>query len=118
MKTAGLAIAWNWEFDEDFILGVERESKLRSISTYQITTHNLRPTLQDIRSGELAFKAFYDRASDADQAFLPLVEVLDQPAIRVINPHRHVTHAIDKATMHLEFITHGLDVPLTIILPP
>ncbi|HEV8537882.1 MAG TPA: hypothetical protein VGR15_03065 [Bacteroidota bacterium] len=118
MSSFGLAIAWEWEFDDDFICGIERECRSRDISTYQITPHNLPDVLLRIQRGELSFQAFYDRASDVDETFLALVRLLDQPSVRVINPHDRVRHAIDKATMHLEFITNGLQVPYTIILSP
>jgi hypothetical protein len=35
-----------------------------------------------------------------------------------INPQEQARWSLDKATMHLEFITAGLDTPHTIILPP
>lgn len=113
-----LAIAWNWEFDHDFIFGIEYACAQRGITTYQITPHNLTHVLYELQSGVLTFRSFYDRASDADESFLPLVKQLQKPGIKVINPHHLVLHAIDKATMHLEFITQGLLVPYTIILPP
>jgi len=37
---------------------------------------------------------------------------------RIFNPYKNVLHAIDKASMHLEFITAGLNVPYSIIIPP
>jgi hypothetical protein len=113
-----LIIAWNWEFDEDFVHGIERECALRGISTYRVDPYNLGEAIDGVREGDILFHAFFDRASDADPAFLKLVEVLRKPDIRVINPHDRVAHAIDKATMHLELITNGIHVPNTIILPP
>jgi hypothetical protein len=118
MQTFGLAIAWEWEFDEDFVHGIERECHKRDISTYQILPRNLSDVVKRIEDNDLAFHALYDRASDVDESFLMLVKLLDHESVRAINPHHHVVHAIDKATMHLEFLTHGLLVPTTIILPP
>lgn len=118
MQRFGLAIAWEWEFDEDFVHGVERECHKRKITTYRITPKNLADVIKRTERRELAFHAFYDRASDVDESFLHLVRLLNHESIRVINPHHLVAHAIDKATMHLEFITHGLLVPHTIILSP
>jgi hypothetical protein len=43
---------------------------------------------------------------------------MEEHATCLINPYHRVVHAIDKATMHLEFITKGIYVPSTIILPP
>src|SRR5437867_892506 len=116
MKQADLAIAWNWEFDDDYVRGIERECHARQISTYQITPANLSGVLRHLTDGEIRFRAFYDRASDADEAFLPLVQFLDPASVWVINPHSRVVHAVDKATMHLELMTNGLHVPTTIIL--
>jgi len=118
MHTFGLAIAWEWEFDEDFVRGIEHECHKRNLSTYQVTPHNLQDVICRVERGDLAFHGFYDRASDVDESFLPLVKLLDRESVRVINPHHRVVHAIDKATMHLEFLTHGLHVPYTIILSP
>jgi len=118
MRTFSLAIAWNWEFDRDYVAGIERECRRRDLSTYRIDPSNLHDTLEQLRSGKISFQAFYDRASDADPLFLPLVQTMQESALYFINPRFRVLHAIDKATMHLEFITHGLQVPSTIILPP
>jgi hypothetical protein len=117
-KTYSLAIAWNWEFDQDFIAGIERECHKRDLSTYRIDPNNLNDTMERLRAGSIAFQAFYDRASDADSLFLPLVQIMLESSIYFINPRSRVLPAIDKATMHLEFITHGLQVPYTIILSP
>lgn len=117
-KTYNLAIAWNWEFDSDFIAGIERECATRGISTYRIDTDHLPQILKALKRSEFAFQAFYDRASDADAEFLPLVRWMEEHAICLINPYHRVIHAIDKATMHLEFITNGIYVPMTIILSP
>jgi glutathione synthase/RimK-type ligase-like ATP-grasp enzyme len=117
MESFGLAIAWNWEFDADFISGIERECRHKNIFTYQITPENIGQVLEELRDRKLSFDVLYDRASDADEAFLPLVKLMSERAARVINPHEKVAHAIDKASMHLECMTHGLHVPYTIILP-
>jgi hypothetical protein len=118
VKQYDLAIAWNWEYDEDYIAGIQRECEQRGVSVFQIKPGNLDNVLENLRNGAMSFHAFYDRASDADEAFLPLVALLRQDSVRVINPHERVRPAIDKAIMHLEFFTHGLHVPHTIILPP
>lgn len=118
MRTYSLAIAWNWEFDADFIAGIERECARHEVTTYRVDPNNLDETLKDLRSGELVFRALYDRASDADTGFLPLVDLLKGSEVFNINPHDLVVEAVDKATMHLKLLEHGLEVPWTIILPP
>lgn len=118
MKTYNFAIAWNWDLDAAFIAGIERECALQGISTYRIRTDHLQHVTEEFKRGEISLEAFFDRASDSDPAFLPLVKIMEENANYLINPYHRVIHAIDKATMHLEFITHGLHVPNTIILPP
>ncbi len=118
MTHFNLAIAWNWEFDRDFILGIENECSSRGLSTYRVEDHNLAETVLNLAGGALSFSAFFDRASDADEKYLALQPYVDRPPILCFNPRRLVVHAADKATMHLELITHGVYVPNSIILPP
>ena len=118
MKSVDLAIAWNWEFDGDFVHTIERECTLRGVSTWRIEDHNLAETARTLADGDLAFGAFFDRASDADEAYLVLQPHVTRPGVLAINPRALVLHAADKATMHLELITHGINVPNSIILPP
>ncbi len=118
MRKYDLAIAWNWEFDREFVFGIERECHQLDISTYRIDTEHLPTVLKQLKEHSLKFLGFFDRATDADPEFLPLVHWMVEHAVYYINPHQRVVHAIDKATMHLEFISHGLYVPDTVILPP
>jgi len=117
MKTVDLAVAWNWEYDEDFVRGICRECEKVGLSIYEVQPRNLSETIDSLQRQELSVRVFYDRASDADEAFLPLVSLLQRGSVRVINPHGLMKYAIDKATMHLELMAHGLYVPHTIILP-
>ena len=118
MHTYDLALAWNWEFDHDFIYGIEQECRKHGITTYRIDPTHLSSTLEDVKSGRIHFQSFFDRASDADTEFLPLVRWMVEHALYYINPYHRVMHAVDKATMHLESISNGLNVPDTVFLPP
>jgi hypothetical protein len=118
MRIFDLAIAWNWEYDQDFISGIEHECAIRGITTYKIDPQNLNTTLESLYRKEIVFRGYYDRASDADSTFFPLVEWMEKNAKLLINPYRQVLHAIDKAAMHIELMSSGLNVPDTIIIPP
>lgn len=118
MKVYDLAVAWNWEFDKDFIAGVEQACRRRGVSVYLVEPHNVEETLNDLREGALGCRSLYDRASDADEAFLPLVSLLLDAKADMINRHDFVEHAKDKATMHLEFISRGITTPFTVIISP
>lgn len=117
METFSLGIAWNWEYDEDFIAGIEHKCSKRGLSTYRIVLRNLHDTIRRLQAGEIAFCAFLDRAAD-DESFAPIMKSLAKSPARIFNAFDHVEHAVDKATMHLEFITSGLQVPYTIIVSP
>jgi hypothetical protein len=60
----------------------------------------------------------FDRASDSDPRFQPLVAWATRHHSFCVNPQKRTLWSGDKATMHLEFIHHGVYTPHTIILSP
>ena len=118
MTTYDLCLAWSWEYDADFVARLGAACARRGLTLHAVTPATLADTLARVASGDLAFRAFFDRASDGDPAFLPLVEWATSHVPVLINPFAAARRAWDKATMHLEFITAGLYTPYTIILPP
>jgi hypothetical protein len=118
MKSYSLAVAWNWEFDDDYVGLIEKECGLRNISLLNITPSYLGEICSEIMGGTITALSFYDRASDDDEAFFPLAGLMKEKKIPVINPYENVDRAKDKATMHLELITAGLQVPYTVIISP
>lgn len=113
-----LAVAWDWEYDRDFVAMLEHQMHSHRMLFYSVSQHNVHETLKHLQKGELRFGAVLDRASDSDESFAPLVRWLRKSGTVFINPPDLVQHANDKATMHLEFLTKGLDVPFTIIISP
>ena len=117
MTRIDLAIAWNWEFDREFVLSIERGCSLKGLATWRVEDHDLAETVRLLSGDGFRIGAFLDRASDADERYR-------RPAVRryaagaLFQPAPVVLHAADKATMHLELITHGVYVPNTIILAP
>ena len=81
-------------------------------------TRTWKTTLERLRHGDLHFLAFMDRASDTDGDSSPSPGSVREKNILHINPVEMMKRASDKATMHLEFLTHGIDVPFTIIISP
>jgi hypothetical protein len=118
MNVVDLLIAWEWEYDYHFIQLLNNECVRRKISTYIIYPFNVDETLQKIGDGELSFRMLYDRASDCDQRFLPLINISKKINCTLINETSNSLRALDKSTMHLEFLTHGIHVPYTVILSP
>ena len=118
MQTHDLAIAWCWEYDADFVHQIDTECGRRGILSYLIHPHNLLETLQRMEKGELQFKIFFDRASDQEEDFDQLVDVMQEERVKMINDADRVVWAIDKATMHREFSLKGINVPKTMVFPP
>ncbi len=111
-------LAWNWEYDADFVAILRSAVKERGLTVLDVVPDNLSGTLEGLRKGEISFRSFLDRASESDPGFLPLVRWAEEQGVHFINPHDRSVHAMNKASMHLEFITAGIHTPYTIILPP
>ena len=112
------AVAWDWEHDREFISILETQVHANDLRFFSISHHNVHETLKRLQTGTLHFGTFLDRASDTDENFIPLVRYLKKSHALFLNDPDAVQHAIDKATMHLEFITDGIHVPFTIIISP
>jgi len=118
MTRTDLCLAWNWEYDEGFIAILEAACSAKGVSLWQVTPGNIEAALEMLSAGETTFSSFLDRASEADALFLPLVEWAAEHGVFEINRRDRAVHAVNKASMHLEFITAGIHTPHTIILPP
>lgn len=118
INTFDIAISYVWEFDKDFIDLIEKTLQPYGLSTFIITEKNIHEVTDLIKRRKLWFHSYLDRASDVDDDFSELAKVLTRRKCRIFNPYKNVEHAIDKANMHLEFITAGLNVPYSIIIPP
>jgi glutathione synthase/RimK-type ligase-like ATP-grasp enzyme len=113
-----LAVAWDWEHDRDFVTILESQLHAHHMLCYSISHHNTQETLRRHQKGDLSFGAFLDRASDSDEAFVPLVRAVAKSNTSFVNHPEAVHYAADKATMHLEFLNKGVEVPFTIIISP
>ena len=113
-----LAVAWDWEFDREFVTILEREIHSHRLLFYSISHHNAHETARKLQRGELVFGAFLDRADETTEHFGALSRALRKTEALLINPPEQMHVAADKATMHLEFLTAGIEVPFTIIISP
>ena len=118
MEIFDLAIAFVWEYDDDFVSLIELALQQEDLTTFIVKEHNIKEVTSKVRDRKLFFRFYLDRASDADPAFEELARILTRKKTIIINPYKKVLHAIDKASMHLEFINAGLNVPYSIIIPP
>lgn len=118
MSTFDLAIAYDWEFDVELISVLENLFHQSGLTTFVITENNVSEITEKVKNRLLNFRTYLDRASDVNDKFLELAKILTKRKTKIFNPYKKVEHAIDKATMHLEFITAGINVPHSIIIPP
>jgi hypothetical protein len=112
-----LCVAWNWQYDADFIALLDADCRSRGLSMLQVTPFNLAECLHALAEKEIGCRAFFDRASDADPQFMPLIQWVHENRIYNINSYERASLTWDKALMHSMLVTAGLDVPHTIFLP-
>lgn len=118
MGKIDLGIAHVWKYDDDFISLIEETFQNAGFTTYLISYHNVRNVTERILNKELSFEYYIDRAWDVEKDFEDLGKILSKRKTTILNHYSKVLHAIDKASMHLEFITAGINVPHSIIIPP
>lgn len=112
-----LCLAWNWEYDADFVGMLAVAFQSHGLSLLQITPENIAEILDALARDQIACRVFWDRASEDDARFIPIVQwVADHCAYR-INPVEKASLTWDKGAMHRAFIDLGLHTPDTIILP-
>jgi hypothetical protein len=118
MEIYDLGLAFVWEYDDDFIDLVERTLQSAGLTTFRLSYYNLPDVYDRIANRKLGFNFYLDRAWDVDADFESLGNIINRRKTKIFNPYKKVLHAIDKASMHLEFMTSGLNVPYSIIIPP
>ncbi len=118
MEIIDLGLAWNWEYDEEFIYGIEHECRKIGISTYRIEMHNIHETLKILRRGKIRFRSFLDRASDEEESFLPIAKYFSRASAFMFNGYDRVEFAKDKAKMHIALLNYNVQIPYTIIISP
>lgn len=118
MKRYHFAMAADWEYDLDFLKLLEKTAHGQGLSTYVIWPNNLKETIEQVKSGELLFRFFYDRASDTSPEFLALHKLMLQKKVPVFDSWSVLEWAADKATMQYHFEAWKINTPFTIVLPP
>jgi len=117
-QVVDFGFAWNWEYDWDFANLLEANCRSEGLNFLQVTPEKIKSVLTELGQGGIYLQALWDRASDTDSRFIELINWAKNNNILQINPHEKAVRAWNKATMHLEFITAGVNTPYTIILEP
>lgn len=116
MSSYDLCLAWNWKYDADFAKLLDAACQSKGLSLLQITPENLVEIVQSLVNQEISFQTFFDRASDTDARFDPVVQWASNHAARHINFHELARRAWDKVAMH-HAISASMQTPFTMILP-
>ncbi|MBN1426159.1 hypothetical protein JXA88_16535 [Candidatus Fermentibacteria bacterium] len=114
---ADLCLAWNWEHDVSFVNLLLDACHGAGITLMQVTADSVDEVASRLAADSPAFAVLFDRASDTDPRFLRLVDHAQRHGCHQINTHARAVACRNKASMHLEFITAGLNTPHTIIIP-
>lgn len=117
-KIFDLGIAWNWEYDKDFVFQINDVCLKHSLKPYLINPFNLYETLELLRKGRIRFRSFFDRASDTDYRFFELVQFLQEKGISFINHPDKIRWIDDKVLIHMDFTFNNIPVPATFIYYP
>ena len=112
-----LCLAWYWQYDDDFVRGIEQACAAHNLTLWQITPRTILDSITSIYSDQDGFQTLLDRAVD-DLRFEPVRRFAQENHLRRINPLEVSHWAEDKATMHIELIQAGLDTPYTILIAP
>jgi len=112
-----LCLIWYWEYDADFVAAIQAACNLQSVSLWLVSPDNLVQATRDLLEGRLDISMLLDRAQ-YHAGFLPLLQKAREQGAHCINPRERSIWAEDKATMHLEMISRGLETPYTLILAP
>jgi hypothetical protein len=118
MLNYDLGLAYVWEYDDDFVYLTEEILQGMGLTTFRISSHNVNEVSEMLVQRKISFNFYLDRAWDVDHRYEEIGKMLQRRKTVIFNQYKKVLHAIDKASMHLEFITAGLDVPHSIIIPP
>jgi hypothetical protein len=125
LPTYDLAVAWNWKYDREFMDCVFDAACRNNLTVLEIHNENVEEIFSLLKTRKICFRHILDRASDEDELFQPLARDIlrqfragEKGAPRPTNPYDLQTKAADKATMHLEFLAHNIEVPYTIIVSP
>jgi hypothetical protein len=116
MKNYDLCLTWNWEYDADFVRLLNLACESHGLSFLQITAENVLDMMQSITNEEIVFQVFFDRASDTDARFIPVVQWACDHVVHHINFHKLACRAWDKVAMH-QLISPSMNTPLTLTLP-
>jgi hypothetical protein len=117
MPVYDLCLAWEWQYDADFVWLLKDACERRGISLLLVTPGNLAEVLHQLEINEISFRALLDRATDTHPCFNALLDWARTHPVYRINPYGRARRAWDKAAIHTRLASAGIATPYTIVLP-
>ena len=116
-ERADLLLAYDWPYDGPFLGLLERQLGARGLSLFSVNPQRLSETFVRLKQGDLAARAFLDRAADTDPAFEPLEAWAAEHIPVILNPAADRRRVWLKTNLHWEFIRAGVHTPYTHVVP-
>lgn len=118
METFDLGIVWDNEADNGFVSELNGRCLKERVKPYLIHAYNFFSSLKDITEGQISFHFFLNRTSDDGLTFNGFPDFLKRKGIISINHLDKVRNSTYKFKMHLEFNSHDIPVPKTVLFSP
>lgn len=112
-----LVAAWDWEFDGEFIRLIQTFAHEAQLCFEHVTIYDIDQFTLDLLNGKKTVACLLDRASDSNEAFMPLQKLAIEKNIALINPYEDSHRTQNKSQMHYRLMNVGVNVPYTVMLP-
>lgn len=113
-----VALLWEWEYDDDLVRILDKKFQQFGLQSYIVSPFNLSEVDARMKDQTFGARVYYDRASDTNPEFAPVVDYLNARGSIPLNDPVLLEPALDKAIMHQRLKEDGMHVPYTIILSP
>jgi len=117
MNRYDLCLTWYWEYDKEFVRMVESACEPRGVTFCQVAPDNILSAIRALQTHEIMLVNLFDRAND-DIRYNPIRKWAQENGVYYINPPEKAFKAEQKDQFHYALIDNGVQVPMTIILPP
>ena len=118
MEIFDLGLAWDREFDDEFIQGLNNVALKEGLKPYLLHTYNFYSSLKDVTDNRISFRVFLDRTTDNCPTFSGLADFLKRRGANFINHPDEAKKSQDESQMHSMFINYDIPVPKTVYLIP